>query len=397
MPERPVLRGDSVWVWPALVNAVSTWTPVQPELFHHLDWEKLIYAAEYHGVLPIVAQRILENPMAGEVELSVKDRLRRSFQANLLRVLPLADEVKRIASAFSDERIPIIPYKGPALAESLWGNSALRKCDDLDFLVERKNVDRAGKILDSMGYERVSPIKHHLRPALLRNASEEQFQHRETGLLLELQWSPAPRVFGIRYDADAIWPSAEKILFSDLGVLSPSPEDLLMLLSIHGWKHNWARLIWLGDIAQLTRWYVLDWNRLQARCKATRNLRLLALPLRMASHIFGAPLPQQFTFIDPELDALAQELEGRMRQANPCGYRDWHRCMLAARDTKLDRARQMTTFLFTPGLGDYAACDLPSWASAAYRAIRVGRLLTFGSRKCGVTFSPRATSCKVLR
>ena len=340
--------GRSVPVWPALVNAVSTWTPIRPELFHHLEWEKSISAAEDHGVLPIVAQRILESAMAGEVELPVKDRLRRSFQANLLRVLSLIEEVKRIVGVFAAERIPIIPYKGPALAESLWGNSALRKCDDLDFLVERRNVDRAGNILDSLGYTRVSPIKHHLRPALMRNASEEQFQHRETGLLLELQWSPAPQVFGIRYDADSIWPRTERISFSDELVLSPSPEDLLMLLSIDGWKHNWARLIWLGDIAQLTRLYVLDWDRLHARCKATRNLRLLALPLRMASHLFGMPLPRQFAFTDPELDALAQELEGRVREANPRRYRDWHRCMLAARDTKLDRAHQMATFGSTP-------------------------------------------------
>jgi hypothetical protein len=376
------VKGDSASVWSALVNATATWTPIQPALFD-LDWEKFVAAAEHHGVLPIAAQRVLESPLASQWEFAAKEQLRRAFHANLLRSLPLVDEAARIVRTFAEERIPIIPYKGPALAEQLWGNFAVRKCDDLDFLVERQNIDRAGDLLQQLGYARVSPVAKHLRSALLRNASEEQFQNRDSGLLLELQWSPAPRVFAIRYDAQRIWSRTERISFSDQLALTPSPEDLLMLLSIHGWKHNWSRLIWLGDIAQLTRLYELDWARLFSECKANRNRRLLALPLRMANSIFGMPVPRQFAFADPELDALARELEVRLRNVNPCGYRDWHRCMLAARDSHLDRAHQLATFLSTPGLGEYTACELPRWASAAYRVVRVARLLRLGPQKSG--------------
>jgi hypothetical protein len=383
LAEKSLLRSNVETVWAALVNATATWMNVEPALFRHLDWDKLISAAQYHGVLPIVAQRMLESAVAHGVEPAIKDRLRRAFQANLIHGLPLVEEVLRIAHTFESQGIAIIPYKGPVLAEHLWGNSALRECADLDFLLENKNLDRAGGILDRLGYTRVSPIADHLRPALLKNASEEQFQHRESRLLLELQWSPVPRVFAMRCNVDAIWSRAREISFSALSVLSPSAEDLLMLLSIHGWKHNWGRLIWLGDIAHLVRATQLDWDRLFSDSKRDRNVRLLSLAFRMTNRVFGVAVPQQFDFVDPALDALVNELERRMRDIDPCGYRDWHRCMLSARDSQVDRARQMATFLFTPGLGEYAACDLPQWADSGYRVVRVARLLHLGPRKRG--------------
>jgi hypothetical protein len=374
-------KNDPQSVWNAMVNAVSTWKEVDPALFRGIDFEPLIAAAEYHGVLPIVAKRVLESAATRELKPAIKDRLRRVFQANLVRGVPLINEVLRVLNEFESSGIPIIPYKGPVLAGNLWGNSTLRECADLDFLIQRENVERAGKILDRLGYARVSPIADYLRPALLKNASEEQFQHRENRLLLELQWAPAPRVLSVRCDVKAMWLRTRRISFSRESALSPADEDLLMFLSIHGWKHNWGRLIWLGDVAQLIRTSNINWDRLFSEGARNRNVRMLALGLRMANRIFDVALPRQFNFCDPALEVLVDELVGRMRDISPCGYRDWHRCMLSARDTQFDRARQMATFLFTPGLGEYAACKLPKCVASGYRMIRFARLLRLSSQK----------------
>jgi len=367
-------RSDATSIWDALVNATATWTEVAPELFRNLDWPKLIEEAEYHGVLPVVCQRVLQSSFARTLAPELRDRLRRRFQADLVRSLPLIGEVGRVVGEFERAGVPIIPYKGPVLAEQLWGDPALRVCDDLDFLVEKRSVEEAGVLLDRLGYRRVAPIAPHLRPALLRNASEEQFQHRETGLLLELQWSPAPRVFAVRYDAGAMWNRVGSTSFAGRSVLVPSADDLLILLCIHGWKHNWSRLLWLGDIAQLLRSSDLDWDRLYFDCRSQRNVRLLSLALRMVNRVYGIAVPKRFDFDDPVLDKLVTELVDRMIAIKPCGYRDWHRCMLAARDSQIDRVRQLATFFLTPGLADYATIDLPGWAKGGYRLVRLGRL-----------------------
>ena len=207
-------RKDPQSVWDALVSATATWTNLDPALFLDIDFDSLITVAEYHGVLPIVAKRVLESGAAHDLEPDIKNRLRRAFQANLVRGVPLINEVLRVVNEFENSGIPIIPYKGPVLADDLWGSSTLRECADLDFLVQKRNVERAGKVLNRLGYARISPIADHLRPALVKNASEEQFQHRDTGLLLELQWSPAPRIFSLQYDVKSTWVRARRIAFA---------------------------------------------------------------------------------------------------------------------------------------------------------------------------------------
>lgn len=380
--ERNVLaRQDATEIWTALVNSTATWNEISTEVFRDLDWQKLTEAAEHHGVFPVLCSRIFQSPVVNSLAAEVRERLRRRSHAYLLRSLPLIDEVLRIVAGFERAGVAVIPYKGPALAEQLWGDATLRVCDDLDFFVEEKAVDQAGEVLDRLDYRRVSPVAPHLRRALVRNASEEQFRHRETGLLVELQWSPAPRVFAIGYDSGAMWKRAVKQSLNGRSVLAPAPEDLLMLLSIHGWKHNWSKLIWVGDVAQLLLSHHFDWDRLFAVSRATGNARLVALALRMANRLFGIVVPKPFDFPDPALDALVSELISHMVSNRLCNYRNWHRYMLAARDSATDRARQITSFLLTPGLGEYATCELPAWASFGYRAVRVGRLLLGGRNK----------------
>ncbi len=361
-------------VWSALVSATATWSELSPKLFAVLEWDAFLRAAEYHGVLPIVAERLLESEAAREFQTELKDKFRHALQINLVRMLPLVEEVRRITGSFRAEGLDIIPYKGPVLSEEFWGSVAFRDCADLDFLVRGDDVKRAGELLGRMGYTRSVELPAHLRPALLKNASEEQFRHGETNLLLELQWAPAPHVFALGFDNDAIWLRKRTISFGGDAVLSPSPEDLLRLLCIHGWKHNWSRLIWLGDIVQLLLHCRMDWGRLFTEAKAERALRIVSLGLRMSHRVFGIQISAPFDFRDPQLDQLADELTQRMQDTRPCSYMEWHQYMLAARDLHRDQVRQVAAFLCTPGLGEYASCDLPAWAAGGYRAIRLGRV-----------------------
>lgn len=368
-----VSRPEDIWV--ALVNAASVNTEINPELFTNLDWEGFISAAEYHGVVSIVAQRVLESSAAQHISPDMQGRLRKVFQKSLMRSLLLVQEIHQITRAFREKNIPMIPYKGPTLAEQYWGSFSLRECVDLDFLVQAKDVEAAGAILDRLGYSRVSPIAQHLRTALVRNASEEQFQHRETNLLLELQWAPAPQVFALNFDSGVLWTRTRKYELAGEKVIAPSAEDLLLLLCIHGWKHNWSRLIWVGDVAQLLRQEQIDWHLLLRSANRDGLFGILSLGLQLAHRIFGVPLPPVCFTVDPAFAKLADELILRMERTQPCSYFEWHRFMLAARDGIADRFKQMMKFLVTPGLGEYAATALPTALTFAYPVVRIARVL----------------------
>ena len=300
--------------------------------------------------------------------------MRQAYQTILMRSFPLAQEIHSITRLFKEQELPIIPYKGPALADRYWGSFVVRDCVDLDFLVRPQDVPAAGAILESLGYERVAKIPRHLRPALVRNASEEQFRHRETGLLLELQWAPSPHVFALKFDTTAMWTKVNYTVFAGEDVLSPSADDLLLLLCIHGWKHNWSRLIWVGDIVHLLSKESIDWDALLARARRDAAHGVLLLGLQLAYALFAVSLPRGLTVPD-HIKHLSEQLILRMKSAQTCSYIEWHRFMLSARDSNPDRLRQMTSFMLTPGLGEYAACDLPAWATSGYSFVRLARIL----------------------
>jgi Uncharacterised nucleotidyltransferase len=358
-------------VFQCLLSAVMLWKPLQPEFFQRVDWTQVVSSADHHGVLPILAQRVLSELSIDSV---VRTSLRSSLSATTKRSLPLADEILRISNLFRQHGVRVIPYKGPVLAEELWGSFSLRECSDLDFLVPVGQVDRAGELLEELNYVRITPIPKHLRPTLTRNASEEQFRHRDRKVLLELQWAPAPSVFAIDYDERSLWSNAHEIAFAGGSVLAPSSEDLFLLLCIHGWKHNWSRLIWLGDIAQLLHTTQLDWSRVFVEAAKNRQTNMVSLALLLANRCFDTPLPAECVQ-SRKLIRVADELLGCMQSNERCSYVKWHRYMLAARDSHNDQIHQVSRFLFTPGLGEYGAIALPGWASAGYRLVRLSRVL----------------------
>jgi hypothetical protein len=360
-------------IFESLTEAISTWKPLEPALFRGIDWQKFLAASEHHAVLPLVITRLLERADL-EIDPEISATLRSRMNSSLSRSFLFAQELLRVVVAFREAGLRIMPYKGPALAEELWGSFSVRECSDLDFLIPPDDVPRAGAVLEALGYLRVSPVKEQLRPFVLRNASEEQFRHVNTNILLELQWSPAPRVLASRFDIHLLWERARYVAFAGEQILSPSPEDLLLLLCIHGWKHNWSRLIWVADVAQLLRHFSLDWKYILDQAERNRSVRLLSLGLHMSHLCFGSLLPNEIT-VDQRICRLAALLRKRLRDGKPHSYLEWHQFMLAARDSTRDQLLQVVRFILTPGLGEYAAVDLPPWAFPMFRVVRLARVL----------------------
>lgn len=363
-----------------LVAVSSPGRELNPELFYGIDWDVLLHHARHHSLVPLLAHRLLESHSGVTIPTHIRARLRNEFQSNLLRNFALLEEIRRILQAWRQKGIEAIPYKGPVLAEQLWGSFALRECSDLDFLVRREDVNRAGRVLPGLGYHAVSPVADSLRPALLRNASEEQFQHAPTGILLELQWAPAPRTFAVPYDEEQLWSSLTRISAAGELVNAPGAENLVGLLAIHGWKHNWSKLIWIADLSAVIRRSEIDWERLHESATRNRWRRILLLGLEMVRRIYGTPACDPLN-ADPEIASLAERLEQGLRVANNSSYLQWHRDMLLARDSRSSQIRQLANFILTPGLAEYSSSKLPAWASPAYRAIRLARVLSLWPQK----------------
>ena len=107
-----------------------------------LRWELILARAEEHEVYPLLHHHLRELGFEG-VPPDARHRIEALQRASALRVTLLAEELTRVLHALAREDIPAIPLKGPALAESLYGDRTLRTAGDLDVLVRRPAGDPA--------------------------------------------------------------------------------------------------------------------------------------------------------------------------------------------------------------------------------------------------------------
>jgi hypothetical protein len=104
-------------------------------------------------VLGLFGARLLE--LAPEV---IEEGLRSAVEDTLAlgrrHALLMQSLTWRIASELETEGIRAMPLKGPFLAERLHGSGRLRLSHDIDLLVHRRDLTRAGSLLEGLGYRR---------------------------------------------------------------------------------------------------------------------------------------------------------------------------------------------------------------------------------------------------
>jgi hypothetical protein len=178
--------------------------------------------------------------------------------ANVLRNRALQDarsalmgaaEAVRLTRALQDAGVPVLAFKGPALAASVHGDIAVRQSKDIDLLVPPERFAQAMRLCQHAGYQIVPPCPDPDDPDLrlwIRRSKDVVMSSGSTGVLLELHCRPVGnRRLARRLD---LWSGAVSIPLGDAKVALPAPsrEALYAYLCIHGASHAWFRMKWLG-------------------------------------------------------------------------------------------------------------------------------------------------------
>jgi len=343
-----------------------------------LDWARLLESADHHGVTPFVYWRLAEADLHRLVPVESWTRLEEQFHANLRHNLFLMGQLATVLQAIYEAANPAVPFKGPALAQALWGNFSLRQCVDLDVLVPRKHVPAAMRVLHNLGYEPAIQLSSSVLGEHIRVASEMPLRKADPDVLLELQWDIAPRCFAVGIGMNEFWKRTAATDWNGMSMRTFAAEDLLLALCIHGWKHAWARLIWVSDVAQLiVQNPALDWRALLARAKECGVERILILGVSLAHELLGSPLPDALSR-KAQPDAALRHLLDQARQGlserTVVSYRNWHFFLLRARERWRDRLKHALRFVLTPGVPELTAVSLPRPLHKLYPVMRVVRL-----------------------
>ncbi len=286
-----------------------------------IDWARLIGTALAQRVTPLLYNAFIHTN-SPRVPPDVLDALGLYCTEGRERSAYLARELLAIADDMEREEIPLIPLKGPVLAELAYGDLSLRSAGDLDFLVKEAQVSKVCDLLATQGFhepEDSQPVLG-LRPAVQaayrKYQAEYMFVRDHDGIVVEPHWALVPRTLAVPIDHDGLWERAEPAPFNGTRILSLTVEDLLLFLCVHGSKHQWTRLQWVCDIAELIAARPeLDWSTCLERARLQGCRRMLLLGLALANRLLGTKLPDAVApavAADAAAGSLARSVCGRM-------------------------------------------------------------------------------------
>lgn len=277
-----------------------------------LDWHFLIQLATKHGVVPLLYTN-LKAICPEAVPASALNTLQRIFQITAQRNMLLAGELVRVLGCLSQHEIVAVPYKGPALAQSIYGNIALRPSSDLDIIVQQQDVLKVKQLLISLGYRPKVEMTYAQELAYLDSKTEHtyDFFHQDKKTTIELHWRIEPKYSAV-IEPKHFWYNLELSSFAGTTIVNLPLEDWLPILCIHASRHIWERLMWLCDIAELLQVQPdIDWQKVMRQADQLGYKRILLVGLCFAHNLLGVNLPpeiMQQIAADRQVGLLASKL-----------------------------------------------------------------------------------------
>jgi hypothetical protein len=252
-----------------------------------LAWPELLARAEAHKVSNLVLARW--ETLTSELPEDVRARRRRAAAGNLA----YAGRLLELIALLEKAGIPALPFKGPVLAETVFGGIPNRSFGDLDLLVPRAELGRACRLLMDLGYRPLydAPLAEYLR-ITLRGGHHIGLRHERHGTYVELHWEMAGRYLPIPLDWETVEPFLERVGFCGREVLALAPEPGLLYLCIHGAKEYWRLLDHVVCIAWQMDRRPPDWDRVLDLARRWGGERILLTGLGLAVRLFEVTLPK---------------------------------------------------------------------------------------------------------
>ena len=243
----------------------DTLNKVKDILSFPLNWEEVLESALSQGVAPLLCHNLKKIQKSKLIPEKVMDRLEKAYYANVARNMFFYKELKRILEAFHEKGVKVIVLKGPALDKTVYGDIGLRTFGDLDLLVKEEDLAYAKKVMSDLEYvfnESYAPEEWYRQKHF-----HFPYNHSDNSVQVEIHWHIMKnRPFCIQIDE--WWERTNMMKIDNYEILIPSPEDMLIHLCLHLFKHGYPceqTLRGLCDISETLRYYrkEINWQRFQ--------------------------------------------------------------------------------------------------------------------------------------
>ncbi len=256
-------------------------------LTEHVDWGYLLDLVSSHGITPLVTHNLIVNGLSPQVPEPYLNELKQTYHGTVYGNLILSSELAGILSAFNEHGIEAICLKGAPLSESLYGNPCLRTVGDMDILVHPVDISKGRAILADLGYQQSAPQQGNSHPF----HGEPFWKKAGIDLWVELHWHLDDCRL-VTYPEHEIWRRAQPLQFEGVSTLVLSPEDNILFLANHLFKHD-TLLKLLTDIAELLKQNgeSLDWDYIRVSARTWQIAPAVYYALRRIKELTDTPVP----------------------------------------------------------------------------------------------------------
>jgi hypothetical protein len=350
------------------------------------DWDRLLAQANLHAVAPLVHGWLsrLRVDLPPEPSLALREAVLANGRHNLLRVAELLDLLDGLTAVGVDA----LPFKGPVLAQAVYGNLGLRQFGDLDVLVHWSDLPAAVEVLHERGYHLEQPLQHIVAAA--REGHRElpaalSLVRPRRATAVDLQTSLSNRL-SFTFDHDGIWARRTTVRVGGRDVPTMGAEDLIHYLAVHGTQHGWGRLGWVVDLGLAIQRLDADWDALLDRAAERGSRRMVLLGAALGRKVLGVTLPPALE-LAVDTDAAVAPLVTRAERVlfGPADAAlrvvvERYALQLRAWDRHRDRLHHAARATLGITMNDYAAVELPRALFPLYLAVRPFRVVSAYAR-----------------
>ena len=345
-----------------------------------VDWRMVAEGAQSQGLLPLIHDKFLAAMPDGAEKKRLGAVLMAERLQSVTRNLALAAETIRLVTAFEEEGVRVIPFKGCILASIVYGDPGCRRPGDIDLLVQSSDVEKAAALLARLSYFSLRDRGPAWQAGHLGNDCEWEFTSRERQMCVDLHWNFTARNFGLRFPIDQIWARSRRTHFCGRLVEDFSAEDLILVLCVHAVKHYCRQLEWIYTIAMLLkRGTAFSWEQLLRVAKQYGALRHICICLKLADELYSVSLPENVrsqVLKDHVADRLAVQslnwvVTGEFAHISDVQQRFF---ISATRISAWSKFRYWWAVIMTPNEKDFRV-ELPKWLWWGYPVFRLGRLI----------------------
>ncbi len=216
-------------------------------------------------------------------------------RTEVLQNLFLERALQEVLHSFNEAKIPLMLFKGPALAYQFYPQPHLRTYHDIDTLIQPGDLARAHELLIQQGFTFYEEFRSNATDTT-RTGYNYLLKQTDSWLefQLELHTAPHPSEIGTSFNVQSLWERAQSMTLQGEPALTMHYIDHLLYLCWHYRFHGFTRLLWLYDMVVLLRTMQaeMDWPALVKLAREQKLVTTLYYCLVWCHDLFHIEIPE---------------------------------------------------------------------------------------------------------